>query len=123
MSNHRCPDIIIRLKNLNSEKYVIIDAKYTNSFLSWNTYLPQLAMKYIHGITNKNGNNSTLALIILNPDEKGFTRHYLDEEYSIYGNNTVYPSLFNSILDINKSNELENNYVKDIKQVISKFID
>lgn len=123
MSHHRCPDIIIRLKNLNSEKYIIIDAKYTNSFLSWNTYLPQLAMKYIHGITNKSGDNSTLALIVLNPDEKGFTRHYLDEEYSIYGNNTVYPSLFNSILDINKSNELENNYVKDIKQVLSKFID
>lgn len=123
MSHHRCPDIIIRLKDNNSEKYVIIDAKYTNSFLSWNTYLPQLAMKYIHGITNKNGDNSTLALIVLNPEEKGFTRHYLDEEYSIYGKNTVYPSLFNSILDINKSNELENNYFKDINQVISKFID
>ncbi len=121
-SRHRCPDIVIRLKNSNSEKYIIIDAKYTNSFLSWKTYLPELAMKYIHGIHNKSGSNSTLALIILNPDEKGFTRHYLDHDFTIYGENTVYPSLFNSILDVMQSNKIETNYNQDLKQLIIPFL-
>ncbi|MBJ8423640.1 hypothetical protein KTI96_10070 [Acinetobacter bereziniae] len=121
-SRNRCPDIVIRLKNSNSEKYIIIDAKYTNSFLSWKTYLPELAMKYIHGIHNKSGSNSTLALIILNPDEKGFTRHYLDHDFTIYGENTVYPSLFNSILDVMQSNEIETNYSEDLKRLITPFL-
>ena len=121
-SRHRCPDIIVRLKNLNSEQYIIIDAKYTNSFLSWRTYLPELAMKYIHGIHNKTGSNSTLALIVLNPDEKGFTRHYLDHDFTIYGDNTVYPSLFNSILDVMQSNEMQNSYYLDLNQLINSFL-
>lgn len=121
-SRHRCPDIVIRLKNLNTEQYIIIDAKYTNSFLSWKTYLPELAMKYIHGIHNKSGSNSTLALIVINPDETSFTRHYLDNEFTIYGENTVYPSLFNSILDVINSNETENNYNQDLKQLLIPFL-
>jgi len=121
-SRHRCPDIVIRLKNSSVEKFVIIDAKYTNSFLSWKTYLPELAMKYIHGIHNKSGLNSTIALIVLNPDDKSFTRHYLDHDYSIYGKNTVYPTLFNSILDVMQSNEIETNYSQDLKQLLLPFL-
>lgn len=120
-SRHRSPDIVLRLKKPNYENFVIIDAKYTNNFLSWNTYLPELVMKYIHGINNKSGINSTLALIVLSPDKNGLTRHYLDHDYTIYGEQTVYPSLFNSILDINKSNDIENNYSKDINQIIKKY--
>lgn len=120
-SRHRSPDIVIRLKKPNHENFVIIDAKYTNNFLSWDTYLPDLAMKYIHGIHNKSGVNSTLALIVLNPDEKSFTRHYLDHDYTIYGDKTVYPSLFNSILDIHQSNDIKNNYSNDINQIIKKY--
>lgn len=120
-SRYRSPDIVIRLKKQDTEDFIIIDAKYTNNFLSWNTYLPELVMKYIHGINNKSGSNSTLALIVLSPDEKSFTRHYLEHDYTIYGDNTVYPSLFNSILDINNSNDIENNYAKDINQILTNY--
>ena len=120
-SRHRSPDVVIRLKKQHIENFIIIDAKYTNNFLSWNTYLPELVMKYIHGINNKSGENSTLALIVLSPDQKSFTRHYLEHDYTIYGDHTVYPSLFNSILDINNSNDIENNYSKDINQILTKY--
>ena len=58
---------------------------------------------------------------MLNPDEKPFTRHYLDHDYTIYGDKTVYPSLFNSILDIHQSNDIKNNYSNDINQIIKKY--
>ena len=120
-SRHRSPDIRIRLKKDHFENIIIIDAKYTNDYLSWKTYLPDLAMKYIHGIHHRDGCNNTLALIVLNPSDKAYTRHYLDHDYSIYGSKTIYPSLFNSMIDINKSQDNENNYLLDLNQLIKRF--
>ena len=78
-------------------------------------------MKYIHGIHHRDGCNNTLALIVLNPSDKAYTRHYLDHDYSIYGSKTIYPSLFNSMIDINKSQDNENNYLLDLNQLIKRF--
>ena len=116
-SRHRSPDIVVRLDLNGNEKFIILDAKYTNDFLAWETYLPDLVMKYIHGIHSKSGNNTTLALMVLSPSEQSTTRHYLDYDFTIHGSKPVYPSLLNARLNLDSRKHLQGDFSGDIDQI------
>ena len=118
---NRCPDIVIKLDNgKHSSKYIIIDAKYTDNGRAFLNYLPELTMKYVHGIHRQtNGDNSTIALIIVNPNEAATTRHFHHYDYSIYGTNPVTPALLVSSIDVAAAHEPDSNFRRDLSKVIN----
>lgn len=117
---NRCPDIIIELTGRGEEsKYIIIDAKYTDNSRAYLTYLPELTMKYFHGIHRQGtGVNPTVALIIVNPSEDPVTRHFHQHDYSIYGQYSVTPALLVSSIDVSVAHEPGSNFRKDLARVI-----
>ena len=118
---NRCPDIVIKLDNgKHPSKYIIIDAKYTDNGRAFLNYLPELTMKYVHGIHRQtNGDNSTIALIIVNPNEAATTRHFHHYDYSIYGANPVTPALLVSSIDVAAAHEPDSNFRRDLSKVIN----
>ena len=63
----------MKLKNLiNDAKFLIVlDAKYTHADKAFKRYLPELAMKYVHGLHfEKGGHSPVISLIILFPNGK-----------------------------------------------------
>ena len=83
-------------------------------------YLPELTMKYVHGIHRQtNGDNSTIALIIVNPNEAATTRHFHHYDYSIYGTNPVTPALLVSSIDVAAAHEPDSNFRRDLSKVIN----
>ncbi|MFH4347186.1 hypothetical protein WAJ13_22275, partial [Acinetobacter baumannii] len=77
----RTPDIVLLLKSGISETMLIMDAKYMVSQKAFHEAMPECVMKYLHGIhLNSNGQNNSLALMIVNPDEEDITRHFHHDE-------------------------------------------
>lgn len=117
---NRCPDIVIQLATKGQpRKYVIIDAKYTDNSRAYLNYLPELTMKYVHGIQRQgSGVNPTVALIIVNPSEEPVTRHFHHHDYSIYGKYAVTPALLVSSIDVSAAHEPGSNFRKDLARVM-----
>lgn len=117
---NRCPDIVIQVTSLGDvSRYIIIDAKYTDSGRAYLNYLPELTMKYIHGIHRQGtGVNPTTALIIVNPNEAPVTRHFHQHDYSIYGQHPVTPALLVSSIDVAAAHEPESNFRRDLSRVM-----
>ncbi|KHA72762.1 hypothetical protein NZ35_13640 [Pseudomonas chlororaphis] len=117
---NRCPDIVIKITSQDeSAKYIIIDAKYTDSSRAYLNYLPELTMKYVHGIHKQGASiNPTVALIIVNPSEEPSTRHFHQYDYSIYGKHSVVPALLVSSIDVSAAHEPESNFRKDLARVM-----
>lgn len=117
---NRCPDIVIEIESRNNKfDYIIIDAKYTDSNRAFLSYLPELTMKYMHGIHYQGkGNIPSRALVIVNPSETPLTRHFHHYDYSIYGSSPAHPALLVSSIDVSCSHEPESNLRRDIAQII-----
>ncbi|WCH23254.1 DUF2357 domain-containing protein [Aeromonas salmonicida] len=92
---NRSPDMIVCISTPTGEqRQLILDAKYTTSKKAFTHYLPELTMKYLHGIHEKStGKSLSSGLMIVNPSESCGTRHFHHERYSIYGANPVTPAL------------------------------
>lgn len=93
--SHRSPDLVIEIYSKETgHRLIILDAKYTYASKAMSHYLPECTMKYIHGISTKEGNRSPVwSLTIIYPDELGTMNSFHSEEYSIHGNNSVIPAL------------------------------
>ncbi|MGI9638033.1 hypothetical protein ACR2E5_01565 [Acinetobacter baumannii] len=104
----RTPDIVLLLKSGISETMLIMDAKYMVSQKAFHEAMPECVMKYLHGIhLNSNGQNNSLALMIVNPDEEDITRHFHHDEYSIFGNKVVTPAIMTASIDVSKAHKLD----------------
>lgn len=93
--SHRRPDIAIEIKN-NDENAVliIIDAKYTTPERAFRTYLPELTMKYVHGIHQaKKANSSVSSLTIVHPSNNSSFRSFHHGMYNVYSEHPVSPNL------------------------------
>lgn len=93
--SNRSPDFVIRISAGNeSEKYIILDAKYTSSDKSFLHYLPELTLKYIHGLSLVSKNKMPITgLIILNPDEKPQIKHFHNNAFDVFSDNPKFPLL------------------------------
>lgn len=120
LRSNRCPDILIEFSTVNEQtKYIVIDAKYTDSKRAFLTYLPELTMKYIHGIhQKKNGDNLSVALMIVNPDEYPNTRHFHNQNYSIYGKTPVIPALMVTSIDVSNAHYVSSNLRSDLLRIV-----
>jgi len=121
---NRCPDILIQIeRKFSNSVYIVIDAKYTDKYRAFTDYLPELTMKYIHGIHRRESdNNPSIALIIVNPDEQASTRHFHHDDYSIYGKYPVKPALLVSSIDVGKSHNKGSNLHSDLLKTIEHGI-
>jgi hypothetical protein len=122
MYSRRTPDLVIHIKNTEQDsKSIILDAKYTRNEKAFLDYLPDLTMKYIHGIHQKDtGQNNSVALMIINPtsDLKERTRHFHSDSYSIFGVRPVTPALLVSSLDFNNAESDESEFSKCIMKLL-----
>lgn len=118
--SQRRPDFLIEISNPASDpSYIIIDAKYTDSERAFMTYLPDLTMKYIHGIhSKKNGENRSRALMIINPSHEGLTRHFHSDSYNIYSESPVSPALMVTSIDVSKAHGSGSNLGSDLSRLL-----
>lgn len=90
----RQPDIVIQIKKNDTVKLLVLDAKYTREKTAFTRYLPDLTMKYVHGIHKYQQIEQTVnSLAILYPSEKSTFLSYHHEEMQIFGKYPVTPSL------------------------------
>ncbi|MFC7420610.1 nuclease domain-containing protein [Iodobacter arcticus] len=92
---NRSPDIVIEVFSQESENIMLIlDAKYSTAKTSFITYLPQLTMKYVHGIhRSKNGAAIVKSLTILHPSEDETLRDFHCGPFDLFGKSPASPSL------------------------------
>ena len=124
-NSNRCPDLIIEVSQPDKQlTYFIIDAKYTDSKRAFLNYLPDLTMKYLHGIHQQgSGKNLSAALMIVNPDENPNTQHFHHDDYTIYGKYPITPALMVTSIDVSKAHYPGSNIRNNVSRVIRLMID
>ncbi|MGN3334461.1 DUF2357 domain-containing protein [Pseudomonas aeruginosa] len=94
-NSKRAPDIVIQIKNPQGKvRLIILDAKYSYANKAFIDYLPDLTMKYVHGI-HRFGQNEPLvsSMSILYPDDKAGFRGFHYGPLGVFGEAPVSPSL------------------------------
>lgn len=115
----RSPDVVLRLKNGNNESLFIMDAKYMTSKKAFYEAMPECVMKYLHGIhIASTGQNTSIGLMIVNPDEEDITRHFHHDEYSIFGSKPVMPAIMTASIDVAKAHKLNSTIQRNIFRLI-----
>lgn len=111
---HRAPDIVIKIVDPNGFKeLIILDAKYTNIKNAFINYLPELTMKYVHGIHKIKSNERTVnSLTIIHPDTERSFRSFHDDDYNIFGQHSVSPSL--QCIGVTLGEERESDYLSKL---------
>lgn len=119
----RTPDIILRLMNGSNESLLIMDAKYMTTHKAFHTAMPECVMKYLHGIQiGKNGQNNSIGLIIVNPDEDDLTIHYHHHEYSIFGQYPVTPAIMTAAIDVARAHNQGSTIQKNIYRLMELMV-
>ena len=115
----RSPDVVLYLKSESNESLLIIDAKYMTSQKAFYEAMPECVMKYLHGIhMAATGQNSSIGLMIVNPDEEDITRHFHHDEYSIFGCKPVTPAIMTASIDVAKAHKLDSTIQRNIFRCI-----
>lgn len=115
----RSPDIVVRLIGSESESILIVDAKYMTSKKAFYEEMPKCVMKYLHGIQlGATGENTSIGLMIVNPDEEDITRHFHHDEYSIFGPLTITPAIMTASIDVARAHKFESTIQRNIFRLI-----
>lgn len=115
----RSPDIVLRLIGEESESILIVDAKYMTSKKAFYEEMPKCVMKYLHGIQiGATGQNTSIGLMIVNPDEEDITRHFHHDEYSIFGPKTITPAILTASIDVAKAHKFESTIQRNIFRLL-----
>lgn len=93
--SNRSPDYVIKVSNESDiEKFIILDAKYTYSDKAFIHYLPDLTLKYLHGLHSiSNIQNQITGLMILNPDEISQVRDFHNSAFDVFSDTPAMPFL------------------------------
>ena len=119
-NSRRSPDIVIEIEKPNGEDHLIIlDAKYTYSYKAFSHYLPELTMKYVHGIhTKKDGKEIVDSLTIIYPDEISKIKSFHNEKFSFDSKTPIKPALQTiSIIPNKKENDDLQYLIKNLLQL------
>ncbi|NUM44147.1 MAG: hypothetical protein HUU38_05525 [Anaerolineales bacterium] len=92
------PDFLMEIHYRGNLEYAIFDSKYTNQKNATHKYLPELTMKYIHSIGQKEGGYSPIkAMIILFSGDvlnlSGTSINYHRKEFDIFSVSPIFPIL------------------------------
>ncbi|UUP58020.1 DUF2357 domain-containing protein [Escherichia coli] len=93
--SNRSPDFVIKISDtFDNEKFIILDAKYTYSDKAFIHYLPDLTLKYLHGLHSiSNAQNKIAGLMILNPDEESQVRDFHNSAFDVFSETPAMPFL------------------------------
>lgn len=115
----RSPDVVLRMKNKSNESLFIMDAKYMTSQKAFYEAMPECVMKYLHGIhIASTGQNPSIGLMIVNPDEEDITRHFHHDEYSIFGSKPVIPAIMTASIDVAKAHKINSTIQRNIFRLL-----
>lgn len=94
-NSHRKPDISIEVsKNDGSSTMIVLDAKYTTPEKAFIDYLPELTMKYVHGIHQANNGDAIVSsLTIMHPSDNKTFKSFHHKQYCVFGEMPVSPNL------------------------------
>lgn len=93
--SNRSPDFVIKISDeSDNEKFIILDAKYTYSDKAFVHYLPDLTLKYLHGLHSiSNIQNKITGLMIINPDEIPQVRDFHSSSFDVFSETPAMPYL------------------------------
>jgi hypothetical protein len=115
---------VLRLIGDKDESMLIMDAKYMQSTKAFHEAMPECVMKYLHGIhVGASGQNRSIGLMIVNPDEADVTRHFHHQEYSIHGKHPVTPAIMTASIDVAKAHKLDSTIQHDIFRLIELMVE
>lgn len=119
--SNRSPDFVIAIeKDDIIVKSYIMDAKYTTSEKAFIHYLPDLTLKYLHGIHSVNSRISTTSgLLIINPDESPHAKHFHSKNFDLFSEYPVSPYI--TCVGVNPGEEFKDN--SDFENIISRVVD
>ncbi len=119
--SNRSPDFVITIeKDDIIIKSYIMDAKYTTSEKAFIHYLPDLTLKYLHGIHSVNSRASTTSgLLIINPDASPHAKHFHSKNFDLFSEYPVSPYI--TCVGVNPGEEFKDN--SDFENIINRVID
>jgi len=120
LNSNRCPDVMLGVSDTNGKAlYFVIDAKYTSNKKAFTHYLPELTMKYLHGIHEKaTGLAPAKGLIIVNPSATCGTKHFHHNDYSMFGAKAVSPALLVSSITPGDAEQINSDYGRNLSQAL-----
>lgn len=125
--SNRSPDFVIKISDdYNNDKYIILDAKYTYSDKAFTQYLPDLTLKYLHGLHSiSNVKNIITGLMILNPDEESKIRDFHHGNFDVFSEKPALPFLLCASIapgdEFIGNSQFENTLLKVIDLTIRQF--
>ncbi len=109
------PDFTIELEN---GKFIIIDAKYKKLDTIKKYDYPDLSLKYLHGIGKKTGGYfNPLALFILFPGIEDCIEFYQKDEYNLYSNKPILPSIGSVGINFEFDSQLLNSSIQKLLEI------
>ncbi|WP_323879404.1 DUF2357 domain-containing protein [Aeromonas hydrophila] len=119
--SHRKPDISIEIKNKNDHaNLIVLDAKYTTPERAFRIYLPELTMKYVHGLHQVGSDHAVVSsLTIIHPSDEKIFRSFHNQMYDIYGEHPVSPSLQCIGISSNNVNSTTDGYEYLLDKILS----
>lgn len=124
--SNRCPDFVIEITKKGKSVIFVLDSKYTYENKAFVNYLPELTMKYIHGITSKTDAMSpTVGLSIIYPSEGEKITSYHQDKYSIFSNTPTIPALMTTSVSPGETGEDSYFYyfIRSILEFLSRALD
>ncbi|RYM53854.1 DUF2357 domain-containing protein [Serratia proteamaculans] len=119
--SNRSPDFVITMeKDDTIIKSFVMDAKYTTSEKAFIHYLPELTLKYLHGIHSVNKRASPVAgLLIINPDITPHAKHFHSKNFDLFSEHPVSPYI--TCVGINPGEEFKDNC--DFENILHRIVE
>lgn len=98
------PDFVLEIKNSKEDRYIILDAKYKDPRF-FGDELPEMVLKYLHGLGSVRGGFSPIdALVLLYPkqsdDLNDFWTSYHSRQHNLFSEQPAKPILGNVTLSL-----------------------
>ncbi|WP_187649825.1 DUF2357 domain-containing protein [Xenorhabdus indica] len=116
--SYRSPDFVFRVRKGNCIFHYILDAKYTTPKKAFSHYLPELTLKYVHGLHSRDGESTLLGLTLIIPHEESKVNHFHGDDFNIISSKPVIPAL--NIALVTPGNEFSGN--DDFEIVVDKIL-
>lgn len=116
--SHRSPDYVLKAENNGTISHYVLDAKYTTPKRAFTHYLPELTLKYIHGLHMRNGESSFLGLTIVAPDETSQINHYHGDDFNVLSSRPVIPALNVALISPGDEFSSDDPFEKVLKRIV-----
>lgn len=121
----RRPDFVIEFSDGATDAYLIFDAKYTSIELARNKYLPELTMKYFHGLGTGNEEFSRcMGIFALHPrsfKNSGDESYWFHKDsFNLYSASPAFPALGTLTLEPESPHEILTDMLSQFIKILRK---